>query len=100
MCFSLYVKWLGLNRSGGGSRSGLGPGLRAFDTVLGTADTAFFDTGSVERAADDMVTNAREILHTAATDEHNGVFLKVVAFIRDIGDDLITVGEAHLGDLP
>ena len=38
----------------------------------------------VERAADDVVANAREVLHAAAADEHDRVLLEVVALARDV----------------
>ena len=42
------------------------------------------NTLGAERAANDMVTDTGKVFHTAATDQHNRVFLKVVTFTRDI----------------
>src|SRR5690606_35261795 len=42
----------------------------------------------VERAADDLVTHAREVLHAAAADEHDRVLLQVVADAGDVRGDL------------
>ena len=45
-----------------------------------------------------MVTNAGQVFDTAPPDENDGVFLEVMAFVGDIGDDLLSVGQADLGD--
>ena len=85
-----------------GVRVGNGLGLlflRALDAVLGTGATTLFDAGAVERAADDVVAHAGEILHAAAADEDDGVLLELVAFVGDVGDDFLAVRQAHLGDL-
>ena len=67
--------------------------------VLGTGLLTVLDALRVEGAANDVVTHTRQVLHTAATDQNHGVFLKVVAFTADVGDDFETVREAHLGNL-
>ena len=46
------------------------------------------DAGRVERAADDLVTHARQVFHTAATHEHDRVLLQVVADAGDVRRDL------------
>src|SRR5690606_15937697 len=55
---------------------------------------AVADTLSVERPTDDLVTNARQVLHTTATHEHDGVLLKVVPNARNVCGDLDAAGEA------
>ena len=55
--------------------------------------------GGVERAADDVVANAREVLHAAAADEHDRVLLEVVTLARDVGRDFHAVGQANAADL-
>src|SRR3954469_3460175 len=60
---------------------------------------AVLDTGGVERAADDLVADTREVLHTATTDHDDGVLLEVVALAGDVGGDLDAAGQAHAGDL-
>src|SRR5215468_1304959 len=64
-----------------------GAGLGALGAVFRTALLAVFHAGGVERAAHDVVTHSREILHTAAAHEHDGVLLEVVADARDVGGD-------------
>src|SRR3954451_6868991 len=53
----------------------------------------------VQRAADDLVSHARKVLHTAATHEHHRVLLQVVAHARDIRGHLDATGEADASDL-
>src|SRR5215217_4765660 len=53
----------------------------------------------VQSAADDLVTNTGEVLHTTAADEHDRVLLQVVTLTRDVGGDLDATAEAHAGDL-
>src|SRR5690349_1996947 len=53
--------------------------LGALGAVLRTALLAVRDARGVERAADDVVTDARQILHAAAADQHDRVLLEVVA---------------------
>lgn len=75
-------------------------GFGAFGTVFGTGLTAFIDPEGIERAADDVVTDTWKVFHPAAANEDDGVFLEVVAFAADVGDDFETVGEADFGDFP
>src|SRR5689334_21583133 len=89
--------------SGISSRRGAGPFLGTSAFLLRAVPTsrllAVADTGGVERAADDLVANAGEILHTAAAHEHDRVLLEVVALTRDVGGDLHAAGEANTSDL-
>ena len=68
-------------------------GLGSLGTVLGTGLLTVLDALRVEGAANDVVTHTRQVPHTAATDQNHGVFLKVVAFTADVGDDFETVRE-------
>src|SRR3712207_95752 len=60
---------------------------------------AVADTLGVQRTANDLVADARKVLHTAATHEHDRVLLQVVADARDVRGDLDAAGQAHTGDL-
>src|ERR1700722_9769057 len=73
--------------------------LRTFRAVLRTALLTVLDALGIEDAAENVVAHARQILDAAATDHDHGVFLKVVAFTRNVTDDLEAIGQAHLGDL-
>src|SRR5512134_2680038 len=71
----------------------------ALRAVLAARLLAARDADGVERPADDVVANAREVLHAAAADEHHRVLLQVVADAGDVARHLEAVGEADAGDL-
>src|SRR5690606_27169375 len=73
--------------------------FRTLRAVLGAALLAVLDALGVENAADDVVAHTRKVLHAAATDHDDGVFLQVVTFARDVADDFEAIGQADLGDL-
>src|SRR3954462_13679199 len=73
--------------------------LRTLGAVLGTALTAGLHADRVERAPDDVIADAREILHAAAADQDDRVLLQVVPDARDVGGHLDAVGEAYAGHL-
>src|SRR3712207_9079154 len=83
--------------------SGRGPcaalALLLLRAVAAASLLAVADTLGVQRAADDLVTHAREVLHPAAAHEHHRVLLQVVAHTGDVGGDLDATGEADAGDL-
>src|SRR3954467_12739088 len=74
-------------------RAGAGP-LRGISALLllravaAAGLLAVLDALGVERAADDLVADAREVLHPAAADQHDRVLLQVVPHARDVGGDL------------
>src|SRR5688572_30520493 len=59
--------------------------LGTLGAVLRTALLAARDTGGIERAADDVIANAREILDAAAADQDDRVLLQVVPLAGDVG---------------
>ena len=65
-------------------RAGLGPALYA---------------GGIQCATKDVVAYTGKVLHTASANQHDAVFLKVVALARDVGIDLFGVGETYTGNL-
>src|SRR4029079_2845932 len=67
--------------------------LRALGAVFRTSLHPALDRDRVERAADDVVADARQILDAAAANEHQRVLLQVVADARDVGRDLDAVGQ-------
>src|SRR5688500_18512835 len=69
----------------------LGP-LRPVETARLIAAV---DAECIERAADDVVANAGEILDAATAHEHDRVLLQVVALARDVRPDLTTIAQAH-----
>src|SRR5262249_28675200 len=70
--------------------------FRLLGAVLGPALVSTLHAGRVERPAHDVITHARQILHTPTTHEHDGVLLQVVSFAGDVGNDFEPVREAHL----
>ena len=73
--------------------------LWSLGSVLGAAAVTPVHARGVERATHDMVTHTRQILHTAATNQHDRVFLQVVPFARNVGGHFDAVGEANAGHL-
>src|SRR3954454_1597611 len=73
--------------------------LLLLHAVLRAGLLAVAHAGGVERAADDLVADAREILDAAAADEDDRVLLEVVALTGDVGRDLDPSGDAHAGNL-
>ena len=74
-------------------------GLRTLCTVLGTGLHTLGNTLCIECTTDDVVTNTREILNTAASDQNNAVLLKVMAYTGDVRRYFDTVGQSYSGDL-
>src|SRR5215208_2968972 len=73
--------------------------LLPLHAVLRAGLLAVADAGGIERPADDLVADARQVLDAATAHEHDGVLLQVVALARDVGRDLDRAGDAHTGDL-
>ena len=68
-------------------------------TVLRAGLHAFRDTVGVEGTADDVVPYAGQILHSAATNEHDAVFLQVVPHTGDINRSFHLVDKTDTRDL-
>src|SRR5262249_47951308 len=83
--------------------SGPGPceasGLLLLRAVAAASLLAVLHALGVERAADDLVADAGEVLHPAAADEHDRVLLEVVTHARDVRRHLDAARQAHAGDL-
>ena len=112
MSLSLYFGSGRIRRFGTSRRRGMAVGiplttLRALDAVLRALAVAVDlvrrrradGAGRVERATNDVVADARKILHAAAADEHHAVLLEVVTLARDVRRHFHLVGEAHAADL-
>src|SRR3954454_14430993 len=84
---------------GAGPLRGMALTLLALGAVAAAGLLAAAHALGVERAADDLVADAGEVLHPAAADEHDRVLLQVVAHAGDVGRDLDAAGEADAGDL-
>src|SRR4051794_41017907 len=73
--------------------------LGALGAVLGTALAAIGDARRIEGAADDVVANAREILHAAAANHDDRVLLEVVTLAGDVRRHFHLVRQTDAGDL-
>src|SRR3990172_7184018 len=73
--------------------------FRPLAAVLGTALPTGFDARRIERAAHNVITHARQVLHAAAAHQDHRVLLEGVPFAWNIGRDLEAVRQAHAGDL-
>src|SRR5690242_16987341 len=82
-----------------GARQQRSSALFLLRAVAAAGLLAVADTLGVERTADDLVTDAGQVTHTTAADEHDRVLLQVVADAGDVGRDLDAAGQAHTGDL-
>jgi hypothetical protein len=69
--------------------------LWPFCTVLGAALFSIGHPGGIQRSTNDVISNARQILYTAATDQDDGVFLQIVADTRDISCNFNPIGQTH-----
>src|SRR5689334_3587654 len=73
--------------------------LLGLHAVLRAGLLAVGDAGGIERAANDLVAHARQVLDAAAAHEHDRVLLQVVPLARDVDGDLHAVREPDTGDL-
>src|SRR4051812_27159713 len=83
------------SRRGAGPLRGIGASAFLLRAVAAARLLAVAHAGGVEGAADDLVTNAREVLHTTTAHEHDRVLLQVVAFTGDVRGDLHAARQAH-----
>ena len=67
--------------------------------VLGTSLHTTVDALGIQSAADDVVTDTRQVLDTTAANHHDRVLLQVVADTGDVSSDLVTIGQTDTRDL-
>ena len=72
--------------------------LRTLCAVEGATLHTLGNASSVQSAADDMVTHARQIANLAAADQHNRVLLQVVTDTRNIAGTFDRVRQTNAGD--
>src|SRR5436309_1695330 len=73
--------------------------LSLLHAVLRARLLAVAHAGGVERAADDLVAHARQVLDATPAHEHDRVLLQVVPLAGNVGGHLNRAGDAHAGDL-
>src|SRR5688572_28905535 len=69
--------------------------LRSLGAVLRATLLATLDADRVEGAADHVIPDTRQILHTATANQDQRVLLEVVTNTGDVGRDLDPVRQAH-----
>src|SRR4051794_22386638 len=89
---------MSIGRRGAGPLRGMSA-LLLLGAVSAACLAAVLHALGVERTADDLVTNAGEVLHTTTTDQHDRVLLEVVADPGDVGGHLHAAREPHARDL-
>lgn len=57
-----------------------------------------FDACRIQVSANNVISNARQVLYPAAADHDNRVFLQIVAFAGDVSGDLHTISQPHPRD--
>jgi hypothetical protein len=72
--------------------------FRPLGSILRSALLSVGYTGGIQSAPNYVITNAREILHTAAANQHNRVFLQIVANPGDIRGHFDPIGKPDAGD--
>mgnify|MGYP001540904080 CR=1 FL=1 len=72
--------------------------FRAFRAVFGAGLFSLGNACGIERAADDVITNAREIAHPAAADQNGAVLVQVVTLAGDVNRTFLLVRQAHPRD--
>src|ERR1700761_485551 len=74
--------------------------LLLLGAVTAASLLAVLDTLGVQRAANDLVTHTRQVLHTTTTHQHHRVLLQVVTLTGDVCGDLNLAGQLDTRDLP
>ena len=73
--------------------------LRPLCAVLGATLSAILHPDCIQRATNDVVADARKVLHTTASNENDRVFLQVMTNTGDIGCDFNPIGKPDTGHL-
>ena len=74
--------------------------LRFFCAIFASAAFSVSDACGIEGAADDMITDARQVSYSSASDKDSAVLLQIMVDARDIGGDFLAVGKSYTGDFP
>src|ERR1700724_2579966 len=85
-CWTSFERWTGSASTGricAAARRGMR--LSFLHAVLRARLLAVAHAGGVERAAHNLVANARQVLHAPAPDQHDRVLLQVVPLAGDVG---------------
>jgi hypothetical protein len=66
--------------------------------VFTSAPFAVSHACAIENAADNMITDARQVSYSSAPDKDGAVFLQVMVDARDIGRHFFAVCQSYTGD--
>ena len=69
--------------------------LRPLRPVLRSSLLAICDAGGIERSAHYVIAHPGKVLYAASADQHNRVFLQVMADARNVRGDFNPVCQAH-----
>ena len=72
--------------------------LGSLCTIFGAALFAAINTLCIKCSADDVITDTRQVLNTAAANHNDGVLLQVVAYAGDVSSYFITICQTDTGD--
>src|SRR5581483_5830625 len=73
--------------------------LGLLGAVLGAALAPFLHADGVQRAANDVVAHPGQVLDAATANQDHRVLLQIVPDARNVGVDLVAIGQAHPCDL-
>ena len=73
--------------------------FRSLRSVSRSSAMSIRNSRRVERATNDVVTNAGKVLDATAAYQHDRVLLQVVPLTRNVGVDFTTIGQAHTSHL-
>ena len=72
--------------------------FRPLRAVFGSRLLPVRDPGRIQRAPNDVIPNAGQVLHATATDQNDGVFLQVMTNAWNVGRDFDPIREADARD--
>lgn len=75
-------------------------GLAFLGTITAAGLLPLVDAKCILSTTNNLIANSGKVANTSAPNKNDGVFLKVVAFTRDIDRDLFAIGKAHTRDFP
>ena len=72
--------------------------LSLLSTVAATRLFAAVDAQGVSASANDLVSHTGEVANTTATNQDDGVFLKIVSFAGDVDRHFLAVAQSNAGN--
>src|SRR5436305_2109646 len=69
--------------------------LALLGSVFRSPALAAIDAQRIQRAAHDVIADARQVANASAAHQHDRVFLKIVLFAGNIGRDFLAIAQPH-----